>query len=257
MDRYIATAAVPWIVSAICLCLSLFSWGAAGVFSWLNQLMFWVSLPCTGLGLWGVAAIWIAEQQEVLKGEEANIDEDSWYYRMNQRVEGEGWTPPSTECQYWALTFNNMIVGSPLLGVILFWGYSIKFLIAWPLGLLWSFVPDWENWKILPDGHYWFENQPNGYDDKKHQKEGPVLVGLVLFGLAAALIDWFIPAFAGGLILVAVIVALAKPIWWVISSLWNLIVVSTIGGICAFVLMRFAGVCRPAKYISHGGAATP
>lgn len=256
MGQYVVTIAAPWMVWAF-LHLLVFLEAPESI-STLSVAALIVAISWTFLGLWGIASIWIAEKREALATEEVvEIPDDSWHYRFNKWVD-KSWSAPPSECRYWAETFNGMLVVVPvsgvILGVVYLVAFIIKFAFVWPFGLVISYVPNWEDWNNVFE-RSWFEKDPDRFDGSSHQKEGPVLACLAVFGLLAANSAVVIPAVVGLLVGGTVLILLAKPLWNALSA-FGRGTSSVLMPIADWLIMRTL-VCRRVRVVHRQGAATP
>lgn len=258
MTRYIATIGIPGLfpLGFFGLANIAVDIDVAAALTSVFWLSFWVAILYAILGLWGITAVWLERQQKVLITEEAVIPTDSWHYRFNHWMASSGWKRPETECQYWALTVNNILFLFPIagvgIGIIGFCFYVTKLGIIWPGGFLLGFVPEWQDWREFD-----FEEVRFRYDGLSHTRQG-VGPTLGLSALAGVFL-WLNPAFlpfsgiialflAGGLVFRGATVRVLGGFALLNRRAGRVVFVSGIGSILAFLLTRRL-VCRHVRYI--------
>lgn len=253
MGRYTATILYPWLVVGVFFSTSKIPIEGAEGFVIIPQTLLWVAILWTLLALWGIAAVWLERQQKALVSELAVIPMDSWHYRFNKKMYGDAyWNPPATECHYWALTFNNLMVLIPLEGVIYALVYAIKFLVVWPVGFLIGFVPELSRWERLDDAWWAYTDD---YDNRRHQFVGPGLVLVAFVGLLVYMQPIVLLIGIGLALLIAGTITFHKAVFrmfrglaFVAGFVTRAIFVSGVDSVFAFVLMRRL-VCRRVNYV--------
>lgn len=249
-NRYLLTMILPWLMPLMVglAGLAVTPKGEPPSDLWLS-LAVWTLFPVafwTALGFYGVVAVWLSERrQKAIAEETAEIRKTSWHYRFNGLLAGEEKWEPKTQCQYVALTLNNLGVLAPLKVV----GYGILYvlkLLAWVGGFFVSFVPSIENWRNLDDDWY-ARKQHNGFH---RQWIGPILgvvIPVVLLlqwdaGLQPLVLAVFL-AMATGVILHKLVFFVLRIIWLMLSAPFK-----GLGALLDFLLVRRV-VCKPARYV--------
>lgn len=253
MIRYTATIGLPWIM-VLAFFMVAYPSEKPPIESMLMlaRIMAAVAVPWTLLGLYGIAATFLAGRKASVVAQDAEIPEDSWHFRLNRKVEEKlsgdrAWEPPKTECQYWALTFHNLGCTGPLVSVFFFVVYCIKFAVVWPVGFVFTLVPAAGSWNATFDGEWWSQKNYNEY---RHQWVGPIL-GVTI--PTWFLLQWDAPfrlLILGAFLFIAAGIILHEPVFFVLRGIWFVASVPFrgIGSLVSFLLVRRL-VCRPVRYV--------
>ena len=100
MGRFLLTIAIPALIYLFCH-IAAQSPELKLLASVLLPLQL-LTLAYVGVGVWGLAALWLEENQQQLSEETVEIDRESWHYRLNKKMMSgwNTWTPPNSECEY-------------------------------------------------------------------------------------------------------------------------------------------------------------
>lgn len=210
-----------------------------------------LTLAYVGVGVWGLAAIWLEENQQQMSEETVVINKESWHYRLNKKMTSgwNYWTPPNSECEYWATTLDNVICLGPI-NVVLSTGVAlIKFLIAWPLGTVLSYTPAWREAGNLLEGDWWQrERHSYGY---KQQLVGPILAVLGIAGFLLWLNPLIAVSFVGVVLFMLFLIRFFEPVCdgvvTVTKGTGRAVGRSWIGQIVSYLVVRRL-VCRKVIY---------